>query len=117
MEDWLAFGELVNIHNLQRCNWRFEPVTDNLQKRWIPHESVLENLLGDETVILHLESSTYFGLDDFGTKVWSMLKDGKRPAEICDILSGQYGVEQARVAADISTFLDDLIAKDLIVEG
>ncbi len=37
----------------------------------------------DETVILDMGSGTYYGLDGVGARVWELLEQPKRFAELC----------------------------------
>lgn len=42
----------------------------DLSARYTRHPDAMESRLRDETVILHLQSGIYFGLDTVGTVVW-----------------------------------------------
>ena len=50
--------------------------------------------LGDETVLLELDSGSYFGLDAIGTRIWKLINDGKNLNEICDTLLDEYEVSR-----------------------
>ncbi len=73
--------------------------------------------MGDETVLLHLGSGTYFGLDPLGTRIWTAMKDGVEVASICQTIADEFGVELARVQQDARNFLSDLKAHQIIVEA
>lgn len=92
-------------------------MTNNLLTHWIPHERAVESQLGDETVILHLDNSTYYSLDSFGTKIWKLLKKKELPADICTKLASEFDVEPAKLEADVSRFLNDLVKQDLLIKG
>jgi hypothetical protein len=70
--------------------------------------------VGDETVILHLESGTYFGLDAVGARFWLLMGEGKSLGEIYDVLSDEYEVSREDLERDIVLLIKDLLAKDLI---
>ncbi|MDX1401963.1 MAG: PqqD family protein [Kiloniellales bacterium] len=70
--------------------------------------------LGDETVILHLGTGTYFGLDSVGTRVWELLAEDKSPAEICEVMLNEYEVSREDLERDVEALIEDLLAKDLI---
>lgn len=74
-----------------------------------------ESVMAQETVLLHLANGTYYGLDETGTFVWSLLKDGASLAAILDAAHARYGVAQNVLEADISSFLADLIKHDLLM--
>ena len=92
-------------------------MTNNLLTPWVPHERAVESQLGDETVILHLDNSTYYSLDSFGTKIWKLLKEKEIPSDICAKLASEFDVEPAKVEADVSRFLSDLVRQNLVIEG
>lgn len=81
-----------------------------------PCPDAIESRLGDETVILHLGSGTYFGLDLVGTEIWEALKahHAMRPMDICNHVRSAFPDAPARVEDDVMRFLEQLAAHDLI---
>jgi hypothetical protein len=73
--------------------------------------------MGDETVILHLGSGTYFGLEEVGSRIWDLIAEEKSLAEICDILLGEYQVSRHLLERDIAVLIEDLLARDLIAKS
>lgn len=70
-----------------------------------------------ETVLLDLESSTYFGLNPVGSLVWSLLAEAERSLdEIAQAVAEEYDVDPATAAEDITALASDLKAHGLIVE-
>ncbi len=92
-------------------------MADILRTRVVPSPDAAESAVGDETVILHLKSGTYFGLDPMGTRIWSMLKQGLSPTEICTRLVEEFGVGLDRIEADVRCFFTDLKANDILIDG
>ena len=70
--------------------------------------------VGDETVILHLGSGTYFGLDAVGARVWQLMGEGKSLDEICDVVLDEYDVSREDLERDITSLIKDLLAQDLV---
>lgn len=70
--------------------------------------------VGDEAVILHLGSGTYFGLDPVGARIWELMKEPKTPAEICDVLLDEYDVSRENLERDTMNLISDLIAQNLV---
>ena len=89
----------------------------SLSERLVPSEHAIESRVGDETVLLHLESGTYFGLDAVGTRIWELLKEGRTPQEACDVIVEEYGAAPDVVEADARRFLSDLKANVIVVAG
>lgn len=92
-------------------------MTDIMQQRLAPSSDAVESRVGDETVILHLKNSTYYGLDPVGTRIWALLKDGLAPTEICERIAEEYGVAPDVAEADARKFLDDLKANGIVEEA
>jgi hypothetical protein len=92
-------------------------MTDILTEKLVPSSDAVESAVGDETVILHLKSGTYFGLDPMGTRIWTMLKDGVATADICARLRQEFDVAQEVVEADARHFLGELKANDILIDG
>ena len=79
-------------------------------------DSVVEAVLGDEAVLLNVESGVYFGLDPVGTRIWELLGAGAGELEIVDRVLEEYDVEPARARADVKAFIQALAAKGLTQE-
>ena len=89
-------------------------MTDILQTRLQPSADAVESPVGDETVLLHLKSGTYFGLDPLGTRIWDLLKEGLTPASICARIAEEYDTDREIVEADARRFLEELEANDIV---
>jgi hypothetical protein len=70
--------------------------------------------VGGETVILHLGSGTYFGLDEVGTRIWQLLAEGLTPAAVCDRLVEEYEVERAVLERDLEALIGELVEHELV---
>ena len=92
-------------------------MTDILTRSLIPSPDAAESAVGDETVILHLVNGTYYGLDPVGTRIWGMIRDGVAMPDICRRLAYEYQVDLATIEADARTFLTDLEAQGILVDG
>ncbi|MBF7728670.1 PqqD family protein [Pseudomonas sp. N040] len=90
---------------------------DILTSKLTPSDQAIESSVGDETVLLNLENGTYYGLDPVGTRIWALLKQEHSPAEICDLLSAEYEVEQVTIENDVRSFLTDLKTHGIVIEG
>ena len=92
-------------------------MTDILTRSLIPSPDAAESAVGDETVILHLVNGTYYGLDPVGTRIWGMIRDGVAMPDICRRLADEYQVDLATIEAYARTFLTDLEAQGILVDG
>jgi hypothetical protein len=71
--------------------------------------------LDGEAVILDLESGTYFGLNEVGTRVWLLVGDGRSEAEIVDALAAEYDAGRETIARDVAKLLGELRGRRLVV--
>lgn len=83
------------------------------QKFSIP-EVVLFQEVSGETVLLDLDSESYFGLDEIGTRIWMLLNEGRGQGGIVDALLEEYEVERDTLEADVAELLGNLLEAGLI---
>jgi hypothetical protein len=77
-------------------------------------EQVIARQVGDETVLLNLESGTYFGLDPVGSRFLELLQaDGALAAVIAPMLE-EFEVTEARLEADLLQFAEEMLASGLL---
>ena len=77
-------------------------------------KNVMSRQVGNETVILDLETGIYFGLDAVGVAIWELLSKGNSLQRICDDLVAIYDVTPQQLAADVSKLARQLQEKRLI---
>ncbi|MGA8035685.1 MAG: PqqD family peptide modification chaperone [Candidatus Acidiferrales bacterium] len=70
--------------------------------------------LGDESAILSLKNSVYYGMNEVGTRVWALLKEPKRIAEVCDAIVHEYEVDSDRCGQDVLDLIEKLRTEGLI---
>ena len=75
---------------------------------------VLFQVVGGETVLLDLASETYFGLDEVGTRIWSLLQADHTLAEVHSILLSEYEVESRLMEEDLLSHVDELQKAGLV---
>ncbi len=70
--------------------------------------------LGNETVIFNVQYEKYYGLNDVGTRVWSLIQEPRTVSEIVKIVTQEYDVEPERFERDLTKLLQDLESANLI---
>ena len=78
-------------------------------------EHVMSRALGEDCVMLDLESGTYFGLDEVGARVWQLLGEGKSVTETCEILARDYDASREQIESDVHELVSELAANGLVV--
>ena len=88
--------------------------TELLSVRLMANPSVVSAEVDNESVLLDLETDTYFGLNRLGCQVWARLQQGLTGDEIVQHLRGQFQVPEAQLRDDVRSFLRDLQAQGLV---
>jgi hypothetical protein len=65
-------------------------------------------------VLLDLESGVYFGLDEVGTRVWTLLLERGTPAAVCDALREEFEVDPGVLAGDVLRLVGELQQNGLV---
>lgn len=80
----------------------------------IAADHLLANRYGREVVVLNLRDGVYYGLEDVGARVWTLLQCPMTLREIQDALVAEYSVEPERCARDVRALVDELLARGLV---
>jgi hypothetical protein len=70
--------------------------------------------LGEESAILNLKNSVYYGLDSVGARVWTLLQRPRSVGELRDTLLSEYEVEAGRCEQDLLALLESMRREGLI---
>ena len=84
------------------------------QRTIIPKDVMVRDVAG-ETVLLNLNTGTYFGLDEIGTRMWNVLQNAGSIQEGYDILISEYDVEPDTLRKDLQKLIEDLVSHGLLV--
>ena len=81
----------------------------------IPETSINQKV-GDELVILDLDSGKYFGLDEVGARMVDLLGEHGEPAKVVEIMVEEYDAPGEQIEADLNELIVELVSNNLIVE-
>lgn len=70
--------------------------------------------LGDESAILNLKNTVYYGLNSVGARVWELLRQPKSVGEIRDALLEEFEVEAERCERDLLALLEKMRSEGLV---
>lgn len=80
-----------------------------------PHPEVVDTELETgETVLLQLESKTYYSLNATGTQIWQGLKQGLPLREVSRRLQARFEVEPDRADRSVLSLVDELLQQQLV---
>jgi hypothetical protein len=91
-----------------------DPQTMNLNQTIALSPDVISQEVSGETVLLDLESESYVGLDEVGTRVWQLVKETNELQLIFDTLLEEYDVSEARLQLDLTTLLTEIEGLGLV---
>ena len=77
-------------------------------------DNVLFRQLEDESVLLHLNSEMYYGLDDVGTRMWTVLTESESVQAAFDLLAAEYDIEPQALQQDLTELIEKLVDKGLL---
>ena len=87
-------------------------MTPETNQRWVINEpTVVSETVDGETIVIHLETGSYYSLTGSAGEFWDLLQKGWQDPSL---LASKYSAEPAQICAAWSTFLGELSSEDLI---
>ena len=80
----------------------------------IPEDVVVRDL-GGEAILLDLDTSTYFGLDAVGTRIWHLLAEHQSTDTIVPLLLQEFDVDEHQLRLDLEALVTQLLAQRLLI--
>ncbi len=77
-------------------------------------ELIASNIDG-QIVMMSIESSAYYNLDNIGSEIWQLLEAPMKIAEICETLMGRYAVDANTCQRDVLHFIERLANEGVLV--
>lgn len=75
---------------------------------------VLYRDLEGQAVILDLSSGLYFGLNDVGTRIWTLMAEGLDISAIVQALAREFDADVSTIERDVRDLVDVLKSRNLI---
>lgn len=85
-----------------------------IQRSLRVNQAVVSAELDNETVLLNVETGIYFGLDEVGSQIWTLLLAGQEQQAIVAHLLDVYDAEPSVVQTDVAEFIESLTAKGIL---
>lgn len=86
----------------------------NLNSRVQPSPQALVQRTGDEAIVLDSVSEQYFGLNEVGLRLWSLLSDDPSLAQAHQTLLVEYDVEAPVLERDLVAIVGQLADAGLV---
>jgi len=78
---------------------------------------VLFRTISDEAVLVNLKTGMYLGLNQVGTRMWTVLNAADSVEDAYGELLDEYEVEPSELRRDLQDFVDKLVGHQLIEAG
>lgn len=75
---------------------------------------VLDADLENETVLMSIESGTYFGMNETGSRIWALIETPMSIREISTILSSEYEISETDCLERVLGYCWLLLERDII---
>lgn len=82
-----------------------------------PSKKAVARQVGEETVILHLGTGTYFGLDPVGARIWQLISEQKTLTDVCTVMLEEYDMAREDLERDVLSLAEDFASQQLIDTG
>jgi Coenzyme PQQ synthesis protein D (PqqD) len=79
-----------------------------------PNNDVISRQVGDERVLVHLQSNEMYSLNPTGARAWELLSEGHDEEAIAATLSDEYGIDRAEAHRELETLLDEFERHNLV---
>jgi hypothetical protein len=83
-------------------------------ERFIQNKEIVQSKIGEEVVMLDMDSGFYFGLNSVASVIWGLLANEIGFEVLIDQLMTQFEVERFLCEADTKELLDQLLEKNII---
>ena len=77
-------------------------------------DDVVFRELDGEAIILNLASGVYFGLDPVGTRMWQLIEQHGRLADVVTAMRDEYDAPNDTVERDLVALVSELMQKGLV---
>lgn len=79
------------------------------------NNEVLSSDVDSETILLHMESNSYYGLNDISSRIWALLSTSITFRQLIHILVKEYDITNENCARDTKHFLNKLASHNLLI--
>ena len=80
----------------------------------VKNKELLETTVDDETILLSIAHSKYYGMDPVASRIWSLLQDPISIKEIIVTLLTEFDVSEDECEKDVFEFLENLVEEKML---
>ena len=83
-------------------------------EKFIQNKAIVQSKIGEEVVMLDMESGFYFGLNSVASVIWGLMVNEISFEALIDQLMVRFEVERFLCESDTKELLDQLLEKNII---
>jgi hypothetical protein len=83
-------------------------------ERFIQNKTIVQSKIGEEVVMLDIDSGFYFGLNSVASVIWGLLANEISFEALIDQLMAQFEVERSLCESDTKELLEQMVEKNII---
>ena len=80
----------------------------------VKNKELLETTVDDETILLSIAHSKYYGMDPVASRIWSLLQEPVSIKEIIATLLTEFDVSEDECEKDVFEFLENLVEEKML---
>jgi hypothetical protein len=85
-----------------------------MSNKYIQNKRVIQSKIGDEVVMLDMDSGFYFGLNSVASIIWVKLEKEISLEDVINELMKEYNIDRQTCENDTRIFWDQLLEKSII---
>jgi hypothetical protein len=82
-----------------------------------PNPNVVARSVGDELVLVHLQTNRFYSLNRTGARLWELLQANGDPERLRRQMLEEFDVDGTHLAVEIETIIRDLTREGLLIEN
>ena len=79
-----------------------------------PASGVISRDVGDELVLLDVDSGNYFRVNGSGAELWQQLSSGASEGDLIAYLTSEFGIDTELAERDVKVLLAALLERNLV---
>ena len=85
-----------------------------MKEKYIQNKKIIQSKIGDEVVMMDMDSGFYFGLNSVASAIWTKLENEITFDDLVEELLKDYAVEKMLCEHDTKELLEQLREKNII---
>ena len=85
-----------------------------MSEKYIQNKKIIQSKIGEEVVMMDMDSGFYFGLNSVASAIWTKLVNEITLDALVEEMLKEYAVEKTVCERDINELLEELLEKKII---